>query len=35
MFTGSHVDIDISSFVNIPFVTFADVPIGIFVFVNF
>jgi len=35
MFIGSHVHIDISSFVNILFVTFADFPIGVFVFVNF
>lgn len=35
MFIGSHVDIDISSFVNILFMTFADFPIGVFVLVNF
>lgn len=35
MFIGSPVDADISSSVNILSVTFADFPIGIFVFVNF
>lgn len=35
MFIGSRVDADISSSVNILSVTFADFPIGIFVFVNF